>query len=287
MFTSITYSSGVKHCSSLLLSAVSGGGWAFIFSIKPLCDAFGPNVHCSSSLEARDFDSFLWVFVSVCSAFFNWCHCITPPGVHWPVGLKMSREVIPVVLKDAPRQNLLNSESSELPFSFLEKNRHFSTQSCVLHAYCILLCLGGDAARSEQLHHPQHFVPAFLCLCISWLGFLSSWPLLGGSLTAVIFIRGRYCLQQLVLPVSCCYLWWHQSWDLFCLFSLHCFSRFLLRFLLIQTVKFLPILSSSSWLPVINAVLGVQVPFMPQICKISKLRKSLGRTLTAPVSIKD
>lgn len=132
----------------------------------------------------------------------------------------MSREVIPVVLKYAPRQNLIDSESFELLFSLLGKTRHFSKQRCVFHAYCILLCLGWDAASSEQLHHPQHFVSDFL-----WLGFLCSWPLLGGSLTAVIFIRGRYCLQQFVLPVSCCYLWWHQSWDLFCLFSLHCFFQ--------------------------------------------------------------
>lgn len=27
------------------------------------------------------------------------------------------------------------------------------------HAYCILLWLGGDAARSEQLCHPRHFAP--------------------------------------------------------------------------------------------------------------------------------
>jgi len=76
-------------------------------------------------------------------------------------------------------------------------------------------------------------------------------------------------------------------WGLFCLFSLHCSSRFLLWFLLIDTAKLLPILSFLSWLPIINAVLGVQVPFMPQICKLSKLSKSLGQILTAPLSIKD
>lgn len=97
-------------------------------------------------------------------------------------GLKMSREVIPEILKDAPRENLLISESFEFLFSLLGKSRHFSMQkSGFFHAYCILLCLGGDAARSELLHHPQHFVPAFLWLCISWFGFLCSWPLLGGS----------------------------------------------------------------------------------------------------------
>lgn len=53
-------------------------------------------------------------------------HCIAHPGVHSPVGLKMSREDIPVVFKDAPRQNLLNSESFELLFSLLGKSRHFS-----------------------------------------------------------------------------------------------------------------------------------------------------------------
>lgn len=130
-----------------------------------------------------------------------------------------------------------------------------------------------------------------LCLLFSGSAFTSlDFPALGLSLVGVSHLwyslRGRYCLQQFIVPVSCCCLWWHQSWDLFCLFSLHCYSRFLLWFLLIQTVKLLPILSSSSWFPIINAVLGVQVPFMPQICKISKLRKSLGWTLAAGVSIK-
>lgn len=195
----------------------------------------------------------------------------------------MSREVIPVILKDAPRQDLLNSESFEL-FSLLEQTLSHAKVcfSCLLHP-----ALSGRGCCQVRAAPPSTVLCACfpLALCfLAWIFF--SWPLLGRS-QLWYSLRGRYCLQQFILPVSCCYLWWHQSRDLFCLFSLHCFSRFLLWFLLIQTVKLLPNLSSSSWLPIINAALGVQVPFMPQICKISKLRKSLGRTLTAPVSIKD
>lgn len=80
----------------------------------------------------------------------------------------MNREVIPVVLKDALRQNLLNLKVLSFFSARLGRAGTFPCKgvfSCLLHP-----ALGGDAARSEQLHHPQHFVPASLWLCISCLG---------------------------------------------------------------------------------------------------------------------
>ena len=92
-----------------------------------------------------------------------------------------------MVLKDAPRLNLLNWESFEPFFSLLEEEQVLLHVKVCSHAYCILLWLGSDTARSEQFCHPWHFAPAFLWLCISWLGFICSGPLLGGSVAVVIF----------------------------------------------------------------------------------------------------
>lgn len=88
----------------------------------------------------------------------------------------MSRAVIPVVLKDAPRQNLLISLSFELLFSLLGKSRHFSMQRCVFHAYCILSGRGCCQVRAAPPSTP-------LCACfplalhfLVWISLLLASP---------------------------------------------------------------------------------------------------------------
>lgn len=91
-----------------------------------------------------------------------------------------------MVLEDAHRLHLLNSESFEPFFSLLEEEQALFHIKVCSYASCILFWLEGDTAGSEQLCHPQHFAPAFLWLCISWLGFICSGLLLGGSLAVAI-----------------------------------------------------------------------------------------------------
>lgn len=104
------------------------------------------------------------------------------------------------------------------------------------------------------------------------------------SLTVAITHSTGASASKFFWPVSWYYSWWHPPRGLSCLFSLQSCSRFLLWFLFLSL---LPILFPSPWLPISNAVLGGQVPFMPQICRQSKLSKSLGQALTAAIFIKD
>lgn len=193
----------------------------------------------------------------------------------------MSREDIPVVLKDAQLWKIWASFHNREEQALFHRKVCFS---CLLHP-----ALSGRGCCQVRAAPPSTALCACFSLALHFLAWIFLllvspwWVSHSCDIHSEVDIASSNLFYQ--SHVVACGDTNHRIY--FAFLSLHCFSRFLLWFLLIQTVKLLPILSSSSWFPIINAVLGLQVPFVPQICKISKLRKSLGQTLTAHVSIKD
>lgn len=130
VFTSITYSLGVKHCCSLLLSTLSGEGWAFSFSIKllslmPLVLMFIVQLPLKPGILVP-FSGFLLQSAQHFVAGVTVLHLLGSTDL---LGWKWAKKSL--VLKYAPRQNLLDPESFELFLSLLGKSRHFSMQRCV------------------------------------------------------------------------------------------------------------------------------------------------------------
>lgn len=89
-----------------------------------------------------------------------------------------------------------------------EEQALFHAKVCFL-AYCILLWEGTLPGQSSSTIHST------LCLLPSGSAFPAlDFSALGSSLAGLsqlwYSLRGRYCLQQFILPVWCCYLWWHN-----------------------------------------------------------------------------
>lgn len=142
--TSITYCR-VKHCSALL----SEEGWAASFSIRTRSSVrlilmlFIIQRPLKTGIWAPSF-GFLLTSAQDFLAGVNVLYLLGPTDL---LGWK-GTQYIPVVLKDAPWLNLLNSESFEPLFSLLEEEKALFLIKVSSPACCILLWLGGDDARS-------------------------------------------------------------------------------------------------------------------------------------------